>query len=237
MGAVNIINKLKIINTDEINDKNEDNELDESNESFHDMEEIKEDVYVGTGLKRMKGYKCNLAIDELNKKREEFWNKMTNSENNKNWITWKIIRRAVIYDEVRSPLLLAEYNIKCVNGCINHLIDDKGNHYKIPNYCINEPYFERSLNEEEIKENNINIIFYGNFDGKLFHFDLKLSNKLSGKELKNIILKAQNLENNINIRLFERGIEIKDEQFLYQHKLQDESRVHLVMNRNIDNNP
>ena len=178
MGAVNIINKLKIINTDEINDKNEDNELDESNESFHDMEEIKEDVYVGTGLKRMKGYKCNLAIDELNKKREEFWNKMTNSENNKNWITWKIIRRAVIYDEVRGPLLLAEYNIKCVNGCINHLIDDKGNHYKIPNYCINEPYFERSLNEEEIKENNINIIFYGNFDGKLFHFDLKLSNKL-----------------------------------------------------------
>ena len=237
MGAVNIINKLNIINTDEINDKNEDNELDESNESFHDMEEIKEDVYVGTGLKRMKGYKCNLAIDELNKKREEFWNKMTNSENNKNWITWKIIRRAVIYDEVRGPLLLAEYNIKCVNGCINHLIDDKGNHYKIPNYCINEPYFERSLNEEEIKENNINIIFYGNFDGKLFHFDLKLSNKLSGKELKNIILKAQNLENNINIRLFERGIEIKDEQFLYQHKLQDESRVHLVMNRNIDNNP
>jgi len=237
MGAVNIINKLNIINTDEINDKNEDNELDESNESFHDMEEIKEDVYVGTGLKRMKGYKCNLAIDELNKKREEFWNKMTNSENNKNWITWKIIRRAVIYDEIRGPLLLAEYNIKCVNGCINHLIDDKGNHYKIPNYCINEPYFERSLNEEEIKENNINIIFYGNFDGKLFHFDLKLSNKLSGKELKNIILKAQNLENNINIRLFERGIEIKDEQFLYQHKLQDESRVHLVMNRNIDNNP
>ncbi len=237
MGAVNIINKLNIINTDEINDKNEDNELDESNESFHDMEEIKEDVYVGTGLKRMKGYKCNLAIDELNKKREEFWNKMTNSEKNKNWITWKIIRRAVIYDEIRGPLLLAEYNIKCVNGCINHLIDDKGNHYKIPNYCINEPYFERSLNEEEIKENNINIIFYGNFDGKLFHFDLKLSNKLSGKELKNIILKAQNLENNINIRLFERGIEIKDEQFLYQHKLQDESRVHLVMNRNIDNNP
>ena len=234
MGAINIINKLKIINTDEINDVND---LDDSNESFHDMEEIKEDVYVGTGLKRMKGYKCNLAIDELNKKREEFWNKMTNSENNKNWITWKIIRRAVIYDEVRSPLLLAEYNIKCVNGCINHLIDDKGNHYKIPNYCINEPYFERSLNEGEIKENNINIVFYGNFDGKLFQFNLKLSNKLSGKELKNIISKAQNLENNINIRLFEGGIEIKDGQFLYQHKLKDESRVHLVMNRNLDNNP
>ena len=76
MGAIYIINKLKIINTDEINDVND---LDDSNESFHDMEEIKEDVYVGTGLKRMKGYKCHLAIDELNKKREEFWNKMTNS--------------------------------------------------------------------------------------------------------------------------------------------------------------
>ena len=80
MGAIYIINKLKIINTDEINDAND---LDDSNESFHDMEEIKEDVYVGTGLKRMKGYECHLPIDALNQKREEFWNKMTNSKNKK----------------------------------------------------------------------------------------------------------------------------------------------------------
>ena len=108
MGAVNIINKLKIINTDEINDVND---LDDSNESFHDLEEIEEDIYVGTGLKRMKGYKCDLTIDILNQMRDEFWNKKTDCKSNKNWITWKIIRRAVIYDEVRGPLLLAEYNI------------------------------------------------------------------------------------------------------------------------------
>ena len=35
---------------------------------FKDMEEIEGDIFVGIGIKRMKGYKCNLKIDELNKK-------------------------------------------------------------------------------------------------------------------------------------------------------------------------
>ena len=233
MGITDKIGKIKkkILVNDFDND-----ELDDSNESFHDMEEIEGNIYVGTGLKRMKGYKCDLAIDILNQMREEFWNKKTDSKNNKNWITWKIIRRAVIYDEVRGPLLLAEYNIKCINGCINHLIDEKGNEYKIPNYCINEPYYERYLNNEEIKENIINIIFYGNFDGKLFQFNLKISNKINGKELKNIIRTEQNIDNNINIRLFIKGAEIKEDQFLYQHNLINNSQIHLVMNRCFDSN-
>ena len=46
---------------------------------------------------------------------------MTNSKNNKNWITWKIIRRAVIYDEVRGPLLLKEYNITIIKVIFHHI--------------------------------------------------------------------------------------------------------------------
>ena len=241
MGISEQIGKIKntILNGRDNNDdnNNDNNELNDSKESFHDLEEIEEDIYVGTGLKRMKGYKCDLAIDILNQMRDEFWNKKIDSKSNKNWITWKIIRRAVIYDEVRGPLLLAEYNIKCVNGCINHLIDDKGNEYRIPNYCINEPYFERNLNHDEIKETTIDIKLYGNFEGNLFEFDLKVNNKLTGKELKNIIKNKQNLDNNINIRLFVSGAEIKEDQLLYQHNLNDNSHIHLVMNRYLENNP
>lgn len=47
-------------------------------ENFSDMEEIKEDIYMGTGNKKMKAYTCNLKIDELNKKREYFWSIKTN---------------------------------------------------------------------------------------------------------------------------------------------------------------
>ena len=202
----------------------------EINETFYDMEEIEGDIYVGNGIKRMKAYKCDLTIDELNKRKEKFWNTVTDCNNNKNWKNWNIIRRAITYDEVRGSILLNEYDIKCKNGCIDHLIDKEGNEYKVPNYCINEPYFERELGKEDIKDDINNIIFYGNYKGNIFNFDFKVSNKLTGKELKNIIKNKRELDINTNIRLFEKGFEIKDEDYLYQHKLNNNSNVLLVIN-------
>ena len=202
----------------------------EINETFYDMEEIEGDIYVGNGIKRMKAYKCDLTIDELNKRKEKFWNTVTDCNNNKNWKNWNIIRRAITYDEVRGSILLNEYDIKCKNGCIDHLIDKEGNEYKVPNYCINEPYFERELGKEDIKDDINNIIFYGNYKGNIFNFDFKVSNKLTGKELKNIIKNNRELDINTNIRLFEKGFEIKDEDYLYQHKLNNNSNVLLVIN-------
>ena len=202
----------------------------EINETFYDMEEIEGDISVGNGIKRMKAYKCDLTIDELNKRKEKFWNTVTDCNNNKNWKNWNIIRRAITYDEVRGSILLNEYDIKCKNGCIDHLIDKEGNEYKVPNYCINEPYFERELGKEDIKDDINNIIFYGNYKGNIFNFDFKVSNKLTGKELKNIIKNKRELDINTNIRLFENGFEIKDEDYLYQHKLNNNSNVHLVIN-------
>ena len=202
----------------------------EINETFYDMEEIEGDIYVGNGIKRMKAYKCDLTIDELNKRKEKFWNTVTDCNNNKNWKNWNIIRRAITYDEVRGSILLNEYDIKCKNGCIDHLIDKEGNEYKVPNYCINEPYFERELGKEDIKDDINNIKFYGNYKGNKFNFDFKVSNKLTGKELKNIIKNKRELDINTNIRLFENGFEIKDEDYLYQHKLNNNSNVLLVIN-------
>lgn len=176
----------------------------EINETFYDMEEIEGDIYVGNGIKRMKAYKCDLTIDELNKRKEKFWITVTDCNNNKNWKNWNIIRRAITYDEVRGSILLNEYDIKCKNGCIDHLIDKEGNEYKV--------------------------IFYGNYKGNIFNFDFKVSNKLTGKELKNIIKKKRELDINTNIRLFEKGFEIKDEDYLYQHKLNNDSNVLLVIN-------
>ena len=201
----------------------------EINETFYDMEEIEGDIYVGNGIKRMKAYKCDLTIDELNKRKEKFWNTVTDCNNNKNWKNWNIIRRAITYDEIRGSILLNEYDIKCKNGCIDHLIDKEGNEYKVPNYCINEPYFERELGKEDIKDDINNIIFYGNYKGNIFNFDFKVSNKLTGKELKNIIKNKRELDINTNIRLFEKGFEIKDEDYLYQHKLNNNSNVLLVI--------
>ena len=45
-----------------------------------------------------------------------------------------------------------------LGGDKEHLIDKNGEHYFIPNYCINDPYFERQLDKKEnCEEQNIQI--------------------------------------------------------------------------------
>ena len=44
-------------------------------EKFKDMPEL-EDKFVGEGIRRMKAYKCDLKIDQLQKLQEEFWGKI-----------------------------------------------------------------------------------------------------------------------------------------------------------------
>ena len=196
----------------------------EKEEIFEDMEEIKGDIYSGVGIKKMKAYKCDLKIDELNQKREYFWKIKTN-HNNKNWPTWNTIKRAVLFDEFRASLLLEEYKITPVNGCINHLKDSKGNEYKIPNYCINDPYFG-ILNEDinNINEGKIKLKIYG-----FKKFEIEVSNKLKGKELKNEIKNKAEIENDKLIRLFYRGAEILDEEFIFNHDLNEEQPIMLLV--------
>ena len=191
-------------------------------EDFDDMEEIKEDIYIGIGIKKMKGYKCDLKINELNKLREHFWEVKTN-HCNKNWVVWNTIKRAVEYDESRSSLLLKEYNIKPVNGCINHLVDSKGNYYKIPNYCINDPYFEKIIvDENNVKEEKIKVKLYG-----WKNLEIEINNKLKGTDLKNEIRMKEKIEEGNIIKLFYKGAEIKDDDYLYKHDLNENYPVML----------
>ena len=198
-----------------INSNNNENNRQKKEEqkiiNFEDMEEIKGDAYVGIGIKKMKGYKCNLKIDELNKKREYFWNIKT-SYKNKNWKTWDVIKRAVSSDELRASLLLEVYNIKTVNGCINHLVDSNGNYYKVPNYCINEPSFEiNSEDEQNIEDKIVKVKIYGYKNS-----EIEVDNKLKGKDLKKIIKNKFSFEDDKIIRLFSRGNEIKNDDYLYK---------------------
>jgi hypothetical protein len=193
-------------------------------DNFGDMEEVKEDIYIGIGIKRMKGYRCNLKVDELNKLREHFWEVKTNSKNN-NWLVWNTIKRAVSFDELRASLLLEEYGIKTVDGCINNLIDSKGNHYKIPNYCINDPCFEKiETDEKGVEEEKIKLKFYG-----YKTFEIEVSNKLKGKDLKEEIKSKEQIRDEKTIRLFYRGTEIKDDDFLYKHDLNKNIQVMLLV--------
>jgi hypothetical protein len=67
---------------------------------FKDMTEWEGERFRGEGIKRMKGYKCNLNIDDLHHLREEFWQSKFQSK-----IIWKHIRSACLMDDGNYHLL------------------------------------------------------------------------------------------------------------------------------------
>jgi len=57
--------------------------------------------------------------------------------------------------------LLQSNELTLVNGCVNHIKDSEGNEYIIPNYCINDPYFEKDLAINEIPDKaDLNVMIY-----------------------------------------------------------------------------
>ena len=55
-----------------------------------------------------------------------------------------------IYNFVEKSLnYLATNGIQPVDGCLNHLIDSQNKEYRIPNFCINEPFMEKELHVKE----------------------------------------------------------------------------------------
>jgi hypothetical protein len=190
--------------------------------NFPDMEEWPGERYKGIGIKRMKGYKCDLPIDKLNEMREKFWS--TKIEENENW---RIIQQICVFDEERANMTLGRFNFEVAENCVNHIIGSHGEHYFVPNYCINDPYFEKELKREDVPEKKI----------KLFLYDVSsdttveetFSNHDTGEKIKNkFIQEAKIKENEYKIRLFFSGSEIKNSDCIYQHGIEDNFKIQVM---------
>ena len=107
--------------------------------------------------------------------------------------------------------------------------DKKGNHYIIPNYCINDPYFEREFKIENNFENkDIKIKLFEPLNNNN-NVVLNVTNSISGEELKKIYCEKIGISfNDYNLRLFFGGQEIKDNNFLYQYNLQKGFKIQVM---------
>lgn len=124
-------------------------------------------------------------------------------------------------------------NLEPVNNCINHLIDEKGNHYYIPNYCINDPYFEKLILKEDVAgtsaENTLKVFITDLYDNK--KIELVVSSNTTGLQLKKLYFEHNTDDiDRYRTRLLFGGSEIKDEHKLYQHNLKDEYQIQLIKN-------
>ena len=201
----------------------------EQKEEFPDMEEWEGERYKGIGIKRMKGYKCNLQIDKLIQKRDDFWAIRNRHEpENPNYKTWRIINQACVYDEYRANMLLGEANLRTFEGCINHIVDEKGNHYIVPNYCINDPYFEKEFKiQQNVEKKKLKINLYEVANNK--NTPVEVSNLISGEELKKLFCEKNNVSfDDFNIRMFFSGIEVSNDHFLYQYNIQNDFKIQVM---------
>ena len=210
-----------------LNEKDIQTIINEQKKEFPDMEEWEGNRYKGIGIKKMKGYKCDLPIDKLNEKRENFWG-IKDNRDYPNYKIWRIINQACVFDEYRANILLEEYQLTTFNGCINHIVDKRNNHYIVPNYCINDPYFEKEYKvENDIEKQNIKVKIYevsNNVD-----ISLEVENTLTGLELKKIFCNNEKIDmDKFNIRMFFAGLEIGDNNYLYQYDLHNGYKIQVM---------
>ena len=207
-----------IINEDNQDLTSFDSSFEESIKNFPDMPDIEPKIMKGYGIKQMPGYKCDLKIDQLNKKRDEFWA----SKNKLNVHRWKIIHQACIYDHINAEEFLFKNNIRTLNGCINMCLDEDGKIYRVPNYCINDPTFQLELlNNENSKMEQINIILNDVSAQKKKNYNVY--DNTTGKELIDMYCEEENIDRDkFKFRLIFGGGIIKDNETLFQHKLKND---------------
>ena len=211
------------VNVDSSIEKRKSSKLDNGPDpNFPDMEEWEGERYKGVGIKRMKGYKCNLPINKLNEMREKFWTTKIEEDEN-----WRIIQQICVFDEERANMTLGRYNFEVATDCINHIIGADGEHYYVPNYCINDPYFEKKLSLIDEDEKKLTLLLH-DFSNDM-SVTAEFSNHDTGKKIKEVFIEKTNMnKNEYKIRLFFSGMEIKDNDYIYQHKLDNNYKIQIM---------
>ena len=210
-----------------INNQYEQKEIVENEDpKFRDMPEWGNNIMKGFGIKQMPAYKCDLKIDELIELRDDFW-----ASRQTHKTQWKIIHQACVFDHIKAEEYLYKNNMKTLDGCINQCVDTYGNIYKVPNFCINDPYFELEiLPEDNNHSQTINIILFDITNQK--QIKLKVSEAEKGESIIQKYAKAHNIDLNENkIRLLFGGGIIKENESLYQHKVKDGFSIQIVVSK------
>jgi hypothetical protein len=217
---------IRQVNTD-LNIRNLDPFLQSTINPSFNFPEVKENIYLGTGLKKIKGYISNISKEELIKKRKEFWE--TRIEGN--FETWNFLRQICENndsDDKDIKAYLEANEIIPYKNCINVTYDRMGGIYEIPNYCIQDPVDYVIINENKNKPNEKEINF--NIKKENDIFNIKNSNYLSVDILK------KNLGNKFNcnkedIRLFFNGKEMMNDKEIWFYNIDNDFTITAMINK------
>ena len=129
--------------------------------------------------------------------------------------------------------------MSCVEGDLRKVIFNGKNEYvfKIPNYCICDPIFERDYdeikrNEENIIEKNIIIIIcFRNHNNHIKEKKIEnITNKTKVEEVKKIFADKVGINIDKNkIRFFYKGFELLDENLLWYDKVENMAKIQCLI--------
>lgn len=136
-------------------------------------------------------------------------------------------------DEVRARSILHAYCLSTVHGCINELQDSLGKTYRVPNYCINDPYFEKTIKAEDPTRPgfNIRIKLYDLYNNKTTFLDV--NDNITGEELKKKFCECNNIRDVKTIRAFFGGTEIQSETSLYRYNVKNNYTIIVSISKNL----
>ena len=195
--------------------------LQSRNDPNFNFPEVTEDIYVGLGIKKMKGYISPISKEDLERKRNAFWG--TRTEGNEQ--TWNFLREVCQMppgEEENIIPMLEAYNLVPYLDCINITFDSLGGLYEIPNYCINDPYKYDIIEEKKEKPIEEKISFY--VRKVIDNIKISTSNYTSVEKIKEQLTKKYNVEID-KIRLFFSGKELKNNFELWNYNISNDCVV------------
>ena len=186
---------------------------------------------IGEGIKQIPAYKCKIPYDKLNELKEKFWNSKKKYRR-----IWRAIRECCESDAETAVILLEAAEMACVHNDLRQVIVLTNPDYvfKVPNYCVCDPVFERDYTEikeniKDIEEKKIKIILYYLAENKNYNFHV--TNKTSVKKVKEAFAKKKEIDLNTHkIRLLFRGQELLDENLLCYNNVEDMSKIQVMVN-------
>ena len=123
----------------------------------------------------------------------------------------------------------------CVNGDLrkNNIL------FRIPNFCICDPIFER--NYDDIKNNNENIVekniviiicYFNNKNEKKEKKIENITNKSKVFDIKKKFAELMGIDMNKNkIRMFYKGIELLDDNLLFYDKIDNMAKIQCLVSK------
>ena len=163
--------------------------------------------------------------------RESFWN-----SKKKYKVLWDVLKECCETDSETAVILLEAATMECLEGNLRkvYFISNPDYIFKVPNYCICDPVFERDYDTLKNKcnseqEKNITIILY--YLDKNENIKIETTNKNLVKDIKKIFAKKINIDfDKYKIRLLYKGLELLDDNLLCYNGVNNLSKIHVMVN-------